>query len=322
MRVLVYGWYYKGNLGDDLFIDAFKHIFPNFEFTFTDYIKFSHLENIDAVFIGGGSFLGEACKISPDAIELLKSKTIFYLGVGSETNIHETHQQLISLSKLVAIRSSAHIEHISKLNSNIMVIPDLVYALPTQPATEKNTNSILFIPNMSVVPRWNDPHWKHAAWNSFKIELVQALDVLSKEKYQIKFLPFCTNNKMHDSYVAGEIINCMNESKINMILDQPKSLSEAIDIISKNTLTVTQRFHGSVLSEMANTTSLTIHHHDKLKNYNGFKIDYYACNKNLLLDKIKSLLEMKNDCILPIDRNIFISLKERVENALCRNQKQ
>lgn len=321
LRVLVCGWYGQGNLGDDLFVDAFKHIFPEYQFTFTYHIKLQHLENIDAVFIGGGSFIGESLKIDANAFDEIKKKKICYIGVGAETSIHESHQQLISLAKIVAIRSSAHLEYITRLNPNTMVIPDIVYSLPVSPSTEKVPQSVLFIPNVSVVPKWDHPHWKHAAWEYFKIETSQMLDSLIKDKYTVKFLPFCINNKLNDSYAAAEIINRMSEAKGNLILEKPTTLAETIDLISKYQITITQRFHGTVLSDMAQTPSLTIHHHDKLKNSAGSKVSYYSSNKNLLLEEIKPLLDGKKNSILPIDSNIFIELKERVEDAICRSQK-
>jgi hypothetical protein len=72
---------------------------------------------------------------------------------------------------------------------------------------------------------------------------------------------------------------------------------------------------------MAQTPSLTIHHHDKLKNSAGSKVSYYSSNKNLLLEEIKPLLDGKKNSILPIDSNIFIELREKVEDAICRSEK-
>ena len=66
-KILVYGFYFKGNLGDDLFVDAFKALFPAFNFTFVDQISISDLQDVDAVFIGGGSFLGDPINIADDA---------------------------------------------------------------------------------------------------------------------------------------------------------------------------------------------------------------------------------------------------------------
>ena len=56
-KILVYGWYHKNNIGDDLFVEAFNHLFPNFDFTFTDVLHSHLIKEADAIFFGGGSFL-------------------------------------------------------------------------------------------------------------------------------------------------------------------------------------------------------------------------------------------------------------------------
>jgi polysaccharide pyruvyl transferase WcaK-like protein len=319
VNILVLGWYFKQNLGDNLFIEAFQHLFPQHQFTFTDKITLSQLNDIQAVFIGGGSFINQPCQVAPEAWSKLTSLPICYVGIGAETNIHDTHRQLMSIAKLIAIRSDSHLDIVNTLNSNTLVIPDLVYSLPVTIKNITKPKSILYIPNVSVVPKWDSPHWKHAAWEYFKSEMAQSLDLLSKE-FEIKFFPFCHNNKLSDVYTSGEIINRMCHTKDDMILSSvPGSLQEAIDMISPYTMTITQRFHGTVLSEMAQVPCLTIHHHDKLKNSLGSKIPYYGCHKQLILDEIKNVLSTKNTPILPIDRNIFESLRERVEDALCRS---
>jgi len=320
LTILVYGWYNQGNLGDDLFVDAFKSIFPNFNFIFTDHIESKHLQDIDGVFFGGGSFLGEPLKISNDIVfELLKQQKIMYIGVGSETDIHPTHKQLLPLAKLIALRSGVNFDAIKQINANTIVIPDLVYALEIPPALSKISKSILYIPNILVIPKWDEPHWKHAAWDYFKIEIAQVLDTYIQDKYTINFLPFCINSKLNDYNAAAEISNRMNKLNGKSILDKPNDAKSALETISKYDIVITQRFHGTILAEMAGTHCLTIHHHDKLKHSTGARISYYSSSKNYLIEEINKLLSIKVNTILPIESNIFITLKQKAEYALCRN---
>src|SRR5512135_2835712 len=118
MKVLVYGWYHKFNIGDELFIDCFKKLFPNFDFVFVDQIKSQSLDGIDAVFFGGGSFLGAQPNISNEALEILKKKPVFYLGVGIEHSIHPTHIELLRLSRFNAIRSIDQVDRVKSINPN------------------------------------------------------------------------------------------------------------------------------------------------------------------------------------------------------------
>jgi len=321
MKILVYGYYGKSNLGDDLFADAFNKLFPTFQFVFSDNIKVDHLKDIDAVFFGGGSFLAESLKATPEAFEELKKRKLFYIGVGSETALDPRHQELMALAQLVAVRTDQNFDSIKELNSNSMVIPDLVYSLNGKLSENKLDKSILVIPNILVVPKWNDPHWKHASWEYFKIEFAQVTDQLIRDGYRVDFLPFCENIYLNDSYAAGELISRSNTITEKKLHDKPNNFQAALDIISQYKLVVTQRFHGKILADLAEVPSLTIYHHDKLKGVNSVSTPYYGASKATLLDNIKRVIA-NYGVVLPIDRDIFRELSRRVEYALCRSQEQ
>lgn len=313
IRIVVAGYYNNSNLGDNLFVDAFKFLFPDISFIFTNHITINSLQNVDGVFIGGGSLLGEPLSISPDAIELLKTKKIFYIGVGSETNFHSTHIPFIKLAKLIAPRNDINLQKLKELNDNCLVIPDLVRCLSPKISDKKIDKSILIMPNIVVVPKHNDPHWKHAAWEYFKSEFSQTLDELVPD-YTLAFFNMCTNYQLNDGNAAIEIINKMTRIK-KFEFYQASNLIDATNIISQYSMVITQRFHGVILSQMAKVPCLTIHHHDKLK-YGDFQLSYYGLFKNQLLEKINLIKTKKVNEILPIDPDIFETLKFKVNQLL------
>lgn len=323
MNILVYGWYHHDNLGDDLFMSAFRNLFPQFSFKFVDQIFLSDLANADAVFIGGGSFLGENIKVSNDeTYEALKHKKIFYIGVGAETEINIFHYELMKLAKLIAIRSPEHLDKVLEINHNTIVIPDLVYCLQPTFSTQIIPKSVLIIPNISVVPQWNEPHWKHAAWEYFKTEFCQFLDEIVADGYIINFLPFCNNYYLDDNLAASEIIARMTLRDSRSLLQKKDVLSSATDTISQYGCVITQRYHGIILSHMVGVPCLSIVHHDKLKNSPGLTLPFYRINKRELKKQFDQLVHTKVSQFLPIDRDSFVQLQRWVENALCSDQKQ
>ncbi len=316
-KILVYGWYNKGNLGDDLFVDAFRTLFPRFEFVFTDKITSDHLKGIDAVFLGGGSFLDSPLKYKGEStFEELKRLKIFYLGVGSETIFHPTHLELLKVAKLIAIRSKANLDELINLNFNTIVIPDLIFSLPPIEPVEKIDKSILVVPNVYTIPLWDDPHWKHVSWDFFKTEMCQTLDELIRDGYKIDFLPMCVNPDLNDNFAIIELVNRMRHRKSCRLLDKPTDYQSAVQVFSKYQAVITQRFHGAILADLAGTPSFTIHHHDKLKNVNGISASYYGISKPILIEKLRQTFNQKETGVLPIDRNIFMSLSKRVVNLL------
>jgi polysaccharide pyruvyl transferase WcaK-like protein len=215
-KILVYGWYHNKNIGDDLFIDSFKKLFPEFNFTFTNYITVNQLNSNDAVFFGGGSFL--YADVNCEDKKLLTTKLIFYVGVGIEKYIHPTHIELLKIARIICSRSAETINDVRSLNSNTILIPDIVFCLKKTTHSTRVKNSVLVLPNSCVLPKYNDQHWKYAAWNYFKSEYAQFLDILIENNYNVHMFPMCTNSKSHDHLASAEIINNMKNGSYNLMI--------------------------------------------------------------------------------------------------------
>lgn len=330
-HILVYGFYgadphtgaaNKGNLGDALFEVVFRRMFPDHTLTFTDRIS-KVKQSYDTMIIGGGSFL--EFPISGVDEKVFKSDTpIFYLGVGSETHIHEHHQALMKRAKLIALRSNQNFEFIQSLNSNTIIIPDLVYSLAPQTTphikTPAEQKSILLLPNIACVPKYDDAAWKHNSWSHFKFEFAQMLDQLLEDGYSIQYMPMSTNERSLDDYAMVEVKNLMRKGhKItDIITSSIIDINAIIKLFACYGAIITQRFHGMILAEMANTPFLSIAHHDKLLQTSiadeprGIFTSYYACNKSSLLKCLEQTLALSPAKPLSIDQHIYDHLKNEV----------
>jgi polysaccharide pyruvyl transferase WcaK-like protein len=320
-KILVWGWYNNNNLGDDLFVEAFRFLFPTYDFIFTNQITSSLLQEVEAVFIGGGSFLSEHIEIDSQAWKQLQEKSILYLGVGAETNLHSQHLQLMKLAKLIAIRSNVNFDKISRLNPNTIVIPDLVSCLIPTFSDKPVPDSVLVIPNIIVVPSWNEPHWKHAAWDYFKTEFAQFLDSLVQENITLHFTPFCTNTALNDEIAIAEIVGRMKHRNNQYFLNKKNSLSSITELMSRYNVIVTQRYHGIVLAELVGTPCLPIVHHNKLKTQENI-LSYYGLTKDELRRHFYLARQSKKNSSLPFTPDIFTHLQRLVKNALCSDQAQ
>ncbi len=318
MNVLVYGWYRAGNAGDELFANAFKILFPEYQFRFVSQITEENLSNVGAVFFGGGSFLSGDVNVTPAAREILKSKKILYIGVGAETAISSSHLELMAQAKLIAIRSPEQLGKIKFINNQTIVIPDLVYSLQENVLSSKKIKkSVLILPNIEVVPNHTHSHWKHSSWAYFKSEFSQFLDELVSSGYSINFFSMCENKSMSDAWAASEIINMMQKrSTAYQLPFVSEDMAGLTKILSQYEFIITQRFHGIILSEMMRTPYISLHHHDKLKfaaPMNGISLSYYGIMKQNLLDSLNKLNASQS---LPIESNMFETLKSKVVNIL------
>lgn len=319
-NILVYGFYNKSNIGDDLFAEAFKNLFPQYNFIFiNNFNDVELLTRADAVFFGGGSFVYSKINIDANLMPLLNSKKIFYIGIGVENNIHPDHLSLMKNAKLIATRSSFNF--VKDINSNAIFVPDIVYSL--QKLVNKSVKidkSVLIMPNIYVVPKWNDAQWKHSSWNYFKSEFSQFLDVLISDGFKINFLAMSSNDTIHDHFASYEIMNMMSNRNIRYQLDDDyQSFADITKLISSYSLVITQRFHGVVLSEMCRVPYLGVHHHDKLKNsipHECDSISYYGINKQSLLDKFYNQLNYKYNLEIPVDFSIYQRLIDTVDLLL------
>lgn len=310
-KALVYGWYNQGNIGDQLFISAFKHLFPDFDLYFTEILTLDKLNRASIVIFGGGSFLFGPPRAENGALELLDSKLIYYIGVGVEAIVHPIHEQLIKQAKLVAIRTPSELNRIKSWNNNTIVIPDLVFSLQDKiKKSKKIPKSILILPNIAVVPSHNDPYWKHSSWSYFKSEFCQFLDEIIAQGFNIQFLSMCSNTEMDDHWAACEIISHMQRRSNYPIIDNvPSNLEQLSRLLSQYEYIITQRFHGIVLSEMIGAPYISLYHHDKLKNDKPNYLSYYGLTKSKLLHQFNNIQSMNCSPIMPIETNIFEELK-------------
>lgn len=283
--ILVLGFYDKGNIGDELFKKAFVNLFPNSSLKFVSTLSEVDVTNSEGVILGGGSFLGGKISGSSKALENLKTKPVFYFGVGVEAHIDPQHLELLSLAKLIVIRNPDGLDKIRKINPSVICLPDIVYSLSGKPETFFQQNKVLIVTNSLVVPKVKDPYWKHASWQYFKSEFSQFLDCLVSDGYHLDFLSMCDNPVNKDFYATIEILNSMTSisKNVGFVDANPDNV---IDLFAQYPTIVTQRFHGIVLSQMNNRKTISIAHHDKLHSsypFNGRSLSYYGLTKNQLL---------------------------------------
>ncbi len=301
---LIYGWYGRGNAGDELMKLALENMLRprGLALRFVDKIYGSLLHDVEAVIFGGGSILYGAPNVTPDALQVLASGSVpvFYVGVGIETEIHPVHQKLMSVARIIAARERD--------------IPDLVFSLPV-PENDSSVEKkgIIVIPNIEVVPVWEDAHWKHVAWEHFKDEFAQAIDVLLDKGVKVSYLLMCNNDQMKDAWATSELIARMKRR------NKPRDIyagvgTEIVPLMQSHHAVVTQRYHGIILAEAAGVPYVSIDHHDKLKNAQpsrGMHLSYYGMTKASLISSIESAI---NSTLKPhlVSRQVYDDLARKI----------
>ncbi len=329
ISILAYGWYHHGNVGDELFCDAFRLLMPEAELTFVDKISAKDLEGKRAVVFGGGSFLYKEPRIDSDVFDLLVAIPTAYIGVGVEAEVHPVHLRLMKKSKIVAVRTALGTKHLRSMGVDAMSIPDIVHIVPVVQG-KRIPNSILFVSNVETIPKWDAPSWAHLAWERFKNEAAQFLDERLSSGWKISFLSMCKNLWMDDLWAATEIVSKMTRrsTRFEMIQASEISASQVLEEFSKRSIVISQRYHGLVLAEMVNVPSISVHHHDKLKNiepFRGEKVPYYEFSKRPLHAAVDELHgKLMNSSVADFSElksKIAVFLKGVHDGQVCRHTK-
>ena len=313
LKVLVFGWYNHGNAGDELFKQAFQHLFPEIDFKFVDQLNQNDIETANAVILGGGSFLDNPLPMDAAAKQALQDSPVLYIGVGLETHIHSDHQVLLDRAKLVATRTP------NQNRFNSIYVPDLVYALQDKSQHQDKQQAILVVPNCLVIPTWNDPNWKHSAWEYFKSEFAQTLEALYPE-YRIDFYPMCQSATLDDHAASMEILGKTAARNFDGLLQQvPSTIEKLTNLFSQYQMVITQRYHGAILAELSGTPYVSIHHHDKLKfthTGEGIQIPFFGFSKDRLFSAIEQAKSKIVSPHLSIETHLFEGLQSRVRSII------
>lgn len=316
--ILIYGWYGRSNIGDELFRDAFVKILPEFDLRFVSKIDVSVLKGVDAVIFGGGSFVYAKPNVTNDALLKMKSMPVFYVGIGVENVVDPIHQEIMKTSCGVFTRSQESLQLLNDLGIAAKYFPDIVFSLSENSVIKVAIKkSILVMTNIETVPKWSSPHWAHLGWDHFKDEFAQTLDCLVEEGFKVDFLPSCVNETMSDTWPAGEILSRMTRRGKSKILNMPQAkIEDVTGTISKYSVVVSQRFHGVILSKLSQRPCVVIHHHDKLKNVFPAaeqSVSFYESSKALLLKAIKSAVDQKVDPFVADFSEVTKTIKNKLE---------
>jgi hypothetical protein len=316
LRVGVLGWIGRGNVGDELLRAA---ICNQIQAAGAEPVPLSGTltprtaAGLHGLIIGGGSLLDGPPDIDP-SIDMAYMP-LAYVSVGLETSIHHGHHELLKRARLVVHRSSVargdQIKQQLGITDAWVSLPDAVFTLPSFRAVQNSSwassKRLLVLPNVETVPDHTGPHWSHVGWELFKNEFAQFLDDIVADGWLPEFVGCCLNPYQDDAWPAAEIIGRMRNRRTQFL--RGKTLSTlstvATATISSYRAVISQRFHGAILSRMANVPCLSIHHHDKLRPDEHFQptaaVPFNAISKADLHVAFRKLLLSGEQYVPPTD---------------------
>lgn len=272
--ILCTGFYYRSNLGDDIFQIIFNFIFTklNLEYKLICLDDCKEIPiNTTTIILGGGEILN---KYFLKKLQCLCEKSNFngkIIAYSCELPIEDIIPEVNMIDWFI-LRNSNDVNRLkSHFNSDkfIEYIPDLVFSL-----NKKDFISKSFTSNKIVTVCLARPIFKGNEHYKFYLKkIVLFLKFINQSGYSIYLLPFNTSNSEHESdlLINKDIVELCGELnlKVNNII--PKSnipnilLKEAIQQINSSDFTICSRYHAHILSIVCGKPIISIPHTKKVK---------------------------------------------------------
>jgi hypothetical protein len=279
-KILVVGYYGKGNVGDESFRPAFQAVWPQWDFEFADKIPEAY-EHFDAIIIGGGSLLSAPLQTPfPQTL----NRPVAFVSVDDHAP-HAAYKGLLKEAKVVLSRSPG---------TKHRFAPDIVFALtPDKAEVEVKAKVASVFMNDFFPAKADHPKYKHVAWDWFAHEFAGAMDAMIEGGWALDFIPMCSG-AVDDRRTAGSVISLMKHSaRAGWWVMQPEERSIKVAIASSK-LVISARYHGCIFAAMQGVPFIAISSHDKFNDLAKYMTmdwaatPYYGFQKAHLLQRLAS----------------------------------
>lgn len=290
MRVLVIGWF-KENIGDLAYKLAFKHLFPQCDFTFSDrYIE----GDWQAVIIGGGNIINLGLV---NQVKHIKNKYAI------SVDMNESNKDLFKDFKDYRIRN---------IETHEKYMPDIAFCLKGNVLNGANLIKKIFknhdlyskvgivVLNSHVLYPGNQEYFARdfLTFQKFAQDLASTLDETCAS---FLFLPMCTSMPFDDRIANSWVASRCKYWKKHMVSYEPLSVEDTIDIISASDFMISSRLHSTIFATNFGIPFADITHHDKnlsfLKTIGQEKrsVSYWDFNKFKFKEILNDLIQNKSE---------------------------
>jgi hypothetical protein len=243
-KVLVYGYYYEDNLGDDMFISAFKLLLPQFELSFTKKLNTSILDKYHAVVVGGGDIFNDYFM---DQVREAKHKyphiPFYAIGCGVSYPSYIS-TGCTALFEMIYLRNSTDLPCFRMIMGYeyVKAMPDLGFMLQCKPDTRMRKTLVCPATPMMQIPDYL-PRLKSAIHEALQLGPV----VL------VRFNT-CGRHNEDDDTICKILMETMPLSYDKTVYNPEQMLK----LMSKHDLIIASRFHAHVFGIISGTPLLSV----------------------------------------------------------------
>jgi len=351
MKVLILGYYYRNNIGDDIFAYVFQNYFnkywPNIDLVIENTDDITEITyDTNLVICGGGDIINDYFLSNINTLINNKNIPIYGVSIGFPYP-NMIDQGVLDFFDYMIYRNSFDQQKLSsKYGPNRSHhFPDLAFLLPLfssntitspifQTILQNNPNSkfknIGIFLSRTIYNRNNPKLYNKIIENIayFIVKLAQTKNTSSilnnNLLYQIYLIPCCTsiNSNEDDRYINQDIMNQIKNTNFGIVFNNIHNINHAFDkideilpIFKQFYFTICTRFHAHILSILAKVPILSIFSSRKVKDLlNTCNIQNYSVEMEV--DPV-SLAPIKLDSWPLFDRyNLLINNYGNYRNAI------
>lgn len=316
MNRIIYGFYGHRNMGDDLFQEAFKLLFPDDNLVFRELSNMNkeEIKNYDSVIVGGGDVLNDfyGRKYMEVLHDYAGYKIALGVGISYQSCISEKY---INLFDDIVIRNQTDLHslrpRIGTVHSHYM--PDLVFSLPLNNNESKKEDGRrvgLFLVGSFLKN------------NSFLFSLCMMIYRLISLDYIIDLIPmYLQDDIMDNDYHLNEYIynTFSHTGKINSLMYNNNE--DFFNLIKNLDFAICMRFHAHILCTRFGIPYLSIPITRKVELYQNELPQYTDFSVKMVRRNDYSLIEFSVDEAMKLFRKI-VKRKDAIRTRLLNFNKQ
>ena len=280
-NVLIIGYFFRKNFGDDLFVDIYRTLFtrPELATYSVDFVSIDDLighkthytKHVDVILVAGGDVLNTYFLNSLiQFINKIKFQgPIYGLSVGMPwTNV--IYEDQCKIFSYLAIRSKS--EHtmltraytansITYLPDISIFTPSLTSSVPTRPNSEGSSSK----KRVGIFLN-RDVYKNNLNYNKVITGLSSFLDTLTE--YELHFIPFCTdpiNPNKQDALINRDVAQQMKTQTHVVLHKTEKSIQEMWDLYNTLDFAICMRYHAHMLAALVKIPIMSIQTTTKTK---------------------------------------------------------
>jgi hypothetical protein len=297
MNVIITGYYYHQNLGDDLFEFISRKIFLSKKFsTIFPSIKYVRIEDLynseykkdcSRIILFGGEVLNDY--FLDKLINIwLQNKSIKFNAIGVSSNQDlESIANKMNLFETVVFRNNIDYSYF-KEKINCSYVPDIVFTM------KKNIfSSIIKLKHvgffLSQTALFNMTREKETVYLK---NISNVIRFWQNNGYVVNLFPMCANNKINedDNIINKKVFNLLTETEKRKIKTHTINMNIP-KLISKMSYNICWRFHAHILSIINNIPFVSLSNTNKVTNLleENFITELYAKDHEII-DKCKYIL--------------------------------